>query len=177
MPKALYKETAEDPLGAKLYLTSYRVLRHAEQSLAEYDLTFHSYLALFYIEKIPRVSIKELCEYLDVSQSIISRTVQNLHTKNLLKRAVSSDKRKSELALTTDGRKKLRRASGKLNELSFLMRHQPDFRIADIDLQLTRIQKVVSVAKSRPLLRNDSSSAGGESVIVRFSKKLSHSSS
>jgi len=173
MAKALYKETAEDPLGAKLYLTSYRVLRHAEQSLAEFDLTFHSFLALYYVEKVPRISIKELCEYLDVSQSIISRTVQNLHSKGLLKRAISSDKRKSELALTGEARKKLRRASGKLNELSFLMRHQPDFRINDIDSQLSRVQKAVSIAKERPMLRAEASDAVGESVIVRLTKKLS----
>lgn len=176
MSKALYKETAEDPLGAKLYLTSYRVIRHAEQSLAEFDLTFHSYLALYYVDKIPRISIKELCEYLDVSQSIISRTVHNLHTKGLIKRATSSDKRKSELALTAEARKKLRRASGKLNELSFLMRHQPDFRIADIDFQLARISKTVQVAKDRPLLRSESSNEVGESVMVRLSKKLSNTS-
>jgi hypothetical protein len=86
--QALYKETSDDPLGARLYLTSYRVLRHAEQTLAEYDMTFHSYLALYYIDKIPRISIKDLCEYVDVSQSIISRTVQNLQTKKCLKKRV-----------------------------------------------------------------------------------------
>lgn len=170
--RALYKETSEDPLGTKLYLTSYRVLRHAEQSLAEFDISFHSYLALYYIDKIPRISMRELCEHLDVSQSIISRTVQTLSSKGLLRRATSSDKRKSELALTGEARKKLRKASGKLHELSFLMRHQPDFRIAEIDTQLDKIQASVAVAKSRPLIRSESSDAPSESVLVRIGRKV-----
>lgn len=168
----LYKETSEDPLGTKLYLTSYRVLRHAEQSLSEFDISFHSYLALYYIDKIPRVSMRELCGYLDVSQSIISRTVQTLQSKGMLRRAPASDKRKSELALTGEARKKLRKASGKLHELSFLLRHQPDFRIAEIDNQLDKIQKTVSIAKNRPMLRQEPSLASGESVLVRLSKKV-----
>lgn len=172
---ALYKETTEDPLGTKLYLSSYRVMRHAEQALAEFDVSFHSYLAMYYIDKIPRISMKELCEYIDVSQSIISRTVQNLQTKGLLKRATSSDKRKSELALTGEARKKLRKASGKLHELSFLLRHQPNFRIADTDAQLDTIQKVVSIAKERPIIRSESNNDPGQSVLVRLSKKVSSS--
>jgi len=173
--RALYKETTEDPLGTKLYLSSYRVMRHAEQALAEFDISFHSYLAMYYIDKIPRISMKELCEYIDVSQSIISRTVQNLQNKGLIKRATSSDKRKSELALTGEARKKLRKASGKLHELSFLLRHQPNFRIADTASQLDTIQKVVSIAKEHPMIRSESSSDPGESVLVRFTKKISSS--
>jgi len=150
---ALYKETSEDPLGTKLYLTSYRVIRHAEQALAEFDISYHSYLALYYIDKIPRVSMRELCEYLDVSQSIISRTVQTLQSKGLL-------------------RKKLRKASGKLHELSFLLRHQPDFRIAEIDDHLEKVQKAVSIAKSRPMLKQETSDDPGQSVLVRLGKKV-----
>ncbi|MCA9347074.1 MarR family transcriptional regulator [Candidatus Saccharibacteria bacterium] len=170
---ALYKETADDPLGNKLYLTSYRVMRHAEQILIDFDLTFHSYLALYYIDRIPRISMKDLCEYIDVSQSIISRTVSNLESKGLLKKAISSDRRKSELALTSEARKKLRKASGKLHELSFIIRHQPNFRISETDLQLDLISKGVSVAKDHPILRNTSSSEPGESVIVRLTKRVS----
>ena len=174
MPKhALYKETTEDPLGTKLYLTAYRVIRHADQILSEFDLTFHGYLTLYYIDKIPRISMKELCEYIDVSQSIVSRSVQNLQQKGLIKRAISSDKRKSELALTGEARKRLRRASGRLHELSFLLRHQPGFRIVDTESQLDSIQKTVSIAKERPLIRSESSSTPGESVFVRFTKKVS----
>ncbi len=169
---ALYKETSEDPLGTKLYLTSYRVIRHAEQALAEFDISYHSYLALYYIDKIPRVSMRELCEYLDVSQSIISRTVQTLQSKGLLRRAPASDKRKSELALTGEARKKLRKASGKLHELSFLLRHQPDFRIAEIDDHLEKVQKAVSIAKSRPMLKQETSHDPGQSVLVRLGKKV-----
>jgi DNA-binding MarR family transcriptional regulator len=170
---ALYKETTDDPLGTKLYLSSYRVLRHAEQLLSEFDMTFHSYLAMYYIDKIPRISMKELCEYIDVSQSIISRTVQNLQNKGLLKRAVSSDKRKSELALTGEARKKLKKANGKLHELSFLLRHQPGFRIAETDAHLDSIQKVVSIAKEHPIIRSESNNDPGESVLVRLTKKVS----
>lgn len=170
---ALYKETNEDPLGSKLYLTSYRVIRHAEQVLAEFDMTFHTYLAMYYIDKVPRISMKELGEYIDVSQSIISRTVQNLHDKGLLKRATSNDKRKSELGLTGEARKRLRKANGKLHELSFLLRHQPNFRIADTEGQLDTIQKAVSIAKERPLIRSEASSDPGESVFVRLTKKVS----
>ena len=175
MPKhALYKETTEDPLGSKIYLTSYRVIRHADQALQEFDLTFHSYLALYYIDKIPRISMRELCEYIDVSQSIISRSVQNLQSKGLLKRATASDKRKSELALTGEARKKLRRASGKLHELSFLLRHQQGFRIAETEAHLDSIQKVVSIAKERPIIRSESSNEPGESVLVRLTKRVSN---
>lgn len=170
--QALYKETSDDPLGARLYLTSYRVIRHAEQTLGSFDMTFHTYLALYYIDKVPRISIKDLCEYMDVSQSIVSRTVQNLQGKNMLKKTSSTDKRKTELALTPEARKKLKKASGKLNELSFIMRHQPDFRIAEIELQLEKIQKAVQIAKNRPLLRSEPSDAPSQSVIVRLSKKL-----
>lgn len=176
MPKhALYKETTEDPLGSKLYLTAYRVIRHADQILAEFDLTFHGYLTLYYIDKIPRISMKELCEYIDVSQSIVSRSVHNLQEKGLVKRATSSDKRKSELALSGEARKKLRKASGKLHELSFLLRHQPGFRIADTDAQLDNVQKAVSIAKERPLIRSETSSDPGESVFVRLTRKVSES--
>jgi DNA-binding MarR family transcriptional regulator len=170
---ALYKETNEDPLGSKLYLSSYRVIRHAEQVLAEFDMTFHSYLAMYYIDKVPRISMKELCEYIDVSQSIISRTVQNLQDKKLLKRAVSSDRRKSELGLTGEARKRLRKANGRLHELSFLLRHQPHFRITETEAQLDTIQKVVSIAKERPILRSESSNEPGESVLVRLTKRVS----
>lgn len=171
--RALYKETAEDPLGAKLYITSYRVLRHAEQSLAQYDLSFHSYLVLYYVDKIPRISMRELGEYLDVTGSIVSRTIQNLQAKNLVKRATSSDKRKSELALTPEARRKLRKASGTLHEVSFLLRHQPNFRIAEIDAQLDKIQSTVAVAKSRPLLTTESKDQdAGESVLVRIGRKV-----
>ena len=174
--RALYKESSEDPLGSKLYLTSYRVLRHAEQALAEFNISFHSYLALYYIEKIPRISMRELCEYLDVSQSIISRTVQTLQKKGLIRRAPASDKRKCELALTGEARKRLKKASGKLHELTFLIRHQPDFRIAEIDAQLERIQKGVSVAKSRPILKQETNNEPGESILVRLGKRVGVSS-
>jgi DNA-binding MarR family transcriptional regulator len=171
MRRALYKDTAEDPLGTRLYISAYRLTRHAEQILSDFDLTLHSYLVLYYVEKIPRVSIKELTEFLDVSQSIVSRSVQNLEQRKLLKRSVASDRRKNELSLSGEARKLLRKSSGKLHELSFILRHQPDFRISATEEQLDRIQKAVAVAKQRPLLRSDPSSEPGESVLVRLTKK------
>lgn len=171
MQHALYKDTANDPLGAKVYLTSYRVIRHAELSLQEFDLSFHSYLALTYIEMVPRINMKELSDYLDVSQSIISRTVHSLERKNLISRLTASDKRKSELSLTSEARKKLLKARGKLNELSFILRHTPDFRLELTDSHLETLQKVVSVAKERPILRSHSEEPG-ESVFVRIAKPL-----
>jgi DNA-binding MarR family transcriptional regulator len=173
MPKGLYKDTAEDSLGAKVYLTSYRVMRHAETILSqEFDLTFHSYLTLYYIDRIPRISMRHLCEYLDVSQSIVSRTIGNLEQRKYVTRATASDRRKTELSLSSEARRKLRRASGRLNELSFVLRHQPDFRIAAIDDQLDRVLSSVEITKSRPLVRRKSSDVPSQSVIVRLGKKM-----
>jgi DNA-binding MarR family transcriptional regulator len=145
---ALYSGNTEDALGTKLYLSAYRVMRHSEQALAEFDISYHSYLALYFIDKIPRVSMKELCSYLDVTQSIVSRTVKALEEKGYIRRGATSDKRKIELTLTGSARKKLRLASSKLYELSFLLRHQPDFRIAALEEQLDRINKSLEVAKT-----------------------------
>jgi DNA-binding MarR family transcriptional regulator len=169
---ALYSGNTEDALGTKLYLSAYRVMRHSEQVLAEFDISYHSYLALYFIDKIPRVSMKELCSYLDVTQSIVSRTIKALEEKGFVRKGTTTDKRKVELSLTTAARKKLRLASSKLYELSFLLRHQPDFRIAALEEQLDRIGKSLEVAKTRPMLRSTNTSDPGESVMVRFRKKV-----
>lgn len=117
--------------------------------------------------------MRELKEYLDVSQSIVSRSIVNLTEKGLIKRGTASDRRKSELMITPEARKILRRCSGQLHELSFILRHQPDFRISVLIEQLDKIQLAVETAKTRPILRTKKrDQEKGESVMVRIAKSV-----
>jgi len=167
----LYKDTAEDPLGSKLYITAYRTIRHAENILSSFGLTFHSFLILYYVDKLPRANVKVITELMYVSQPIVSRSLKLLEGKSLVARSTSSDRRMSEIVLTPEGRKLLKKSSGKLNEVSFIMRHQPHFRIAITDEQLERIARSVEIARERPLVSGMSDSPS-ESVHVRIKERL-----
>ena len=169
---ALKKQIEDDVLGSKLVLTAYRTMRFVEISVEAFGLTYHTYLILYFADKIPRVSVKELTNLLDISQPIISRTVSQLESKGWVGKHVGNDRRLIEINLTGSGRKVLRNAQAKVHEVSFMMRHQQDFRLQNALEHLDKIVSGIETAKERPLIYSKTSDSEGEAVIVKIGNQL-----
>ena len=165
----LKKHIEDDVLGAKLTLTAYHYTRYVEKALEHYALSYHTYLVLYFTDKIPRVSVKELAVVMEVSQPIISRTLMQLEARRLIKKHAAADKRQVEVQLTTTGKKLLKQSLAKIHEVSFMMRHQPEFRIETAMNHLDKINAAIETAKERPLIYNKTmSDSSDEPVIVKI---------
>ncbi len=169
---ALKKQIEDDVLGCKLVLTAYRTMRFVERSVETFGLSYHTFLVLYFADKIPRVSVKELTSLLDISQPIISRTVSQLESKGWVNKREGSDRRLTEVNLTGSGRKVLRSAQAKVHEVSFMMRHQPAFRLQNALDHLDKINSGIETAKERPLLYTKSSDSESEAVIVKIGNQI-----
>lgn len=71
--------------------------------LSEYELSYSLWQVIFYIEKNSESTLSEISKYYNIEKPSITRRVQNLEEKNIVKQIKGKDKREKLIVLTDEG--------------------------------------------------------------------------
>ncbi len=99
------KSCDEKSVGRLLYLTVQAMTNHAERVLKPYGLTVEQYVLLKNIPEDDTLSQNQLCEIVEKSAANVTRILDRLEKKSLVRRKQNpADRRSTLLVLTVQGK-------------------------------------------------------------------------
>ena len=113
------KTCDEKSIGRLLYLTSQDMTNHAERALKPYGLTVEQFVLLKNINGEDALSQSQLCEIVKKSAANVTRILDRLQKKSLVKRKQNPvDRRSTLLVLTEQGEEMVEKVSSLFESFS-----------------------------------------------------------
>lgn len=109
----------EESLGRLIYFTAQDMTNFAEKLLGPYDLTLEQFHLLKNMDMDSGVSQRQLCEVANKTPANMTRMLDRMEAKGLVKRRADPDDRRAALVcLTFKGKALIERVLGKFNSYS-----------------------------------------------------------
>lgn len=113
------KSCDEKSIGRLLYLTNQAMTNHAERALKPYGLTVEQFILLKNITGEDALSQNQLCEIVGKSAANVTRILDRLQKKSLVKRKQNpADRRSTLLVLTDQGEEMVEKVSSLFESFS-----------------------------------------------------------
>jgi MarR family transcriptional regulator, transcriptional regulator for hemolysin len=102
------------------YLMLHRsLINKLNELLGEYGLSYSLWMVVFYVKNNGPSSLVDISNYFNVEKPAITRTVQRLEEKRLVKQITSKDKREKIIQLTELGEEIYQACREKITQLEF----------------------------------------------------------